>query len=238
MYPEFLKKFCRLYNFFPCPVCKTGDGSGENRICPDCLAKIPFISGEHCTGCGGTLDTALSRCSKCLDSADFIWSDAVTLFEYRDVPRELIHRLKYYHEPQLARPLGVLLAEKLKNADFQADLILPIPLFWMRKLQRTYNQSFLLAKVIGAELGIPVGNQLKRIKGGKHQAARDRRSRLQGAKGVFQVKDAASLKDKKILLVDDVFTTGATLHAAAKELRKAGVRTIYTATVARAQRFM
>lgn len=233
----FLKKCFSFYNLFPCPLCETGDGGGENLICPECMAKLPVIQGEQCSGCGGTLDTALARCSKCLESAEFPWKDAFTVFEYRGDARELIHRMKYYNTPQLARPLGTLLAEKIAARELKPDLILPLPLFWVRKLQRTYNQSELLAKVIGRRLGVPVGNELKRVKGGKHQAALGRQQRLRGVKGVFAVSRPERLCGRTVLLVDDVFTTGATLNSAAKVLMKAGVRTLYVATVARSQRW-
>ncbi|MBQ9776540.1 MAG: ComF family protein [Lentisphaeria bacterium] len=234
---RFLKKCFGFYNLFPCPVCGTGDGGGENRICPECMEKMPLIPGDHCTGCGGSLDSMLARCSKCLESADFPWQDAFSLFEYRGVARDLIHRMKYYGQAQLARTFGILLAEKLAAEAPEFDLILPLPLFWVRKLERSYNQSELLAKVIGKELSVPVGNDLKRIKGGKHQASLGRRQRQIGARGVFAVKHPEKLYGKRILLVDDVFTTGATLNSAAKVLMKANVKALYVATIARTQRW-
>lgn len=232
-----LKKCFGFYNIFPCPLCECGDGGGENRFCPECMSRLPVIKGEHCTGCGGTLDSMLARCSKCLESAEFPWRDAFTLFEYRKEARELIHQMKYYNRPQLARTFGTLLAEKLAGENLELDLILPLPLFWIRRLERTYNQSELLARIIGKRLHVPVGNELKRIKGGRHQASLGRRERLIGAKGVFAVKNPDTLYGKRVLLIDDVFTTGATLNSAAKVLMKAGVRTLYVATVARSQRW-
>ena len=139
--------------------------------------------------------------------------------------------------PQLARTFGMLLAEKLAKEDLNLDLILPLPLFWVRRLQRTYNQSELIAGVVASQLRVPLGNELKRVRGGKHQASLGRHQRLAGAKGVFAVSHPEHLSGKTVLLIDDVFTTGATLNSAAKVLMKAGVRTLYVATAARSQRW-
>lgn len=234
---EFWRKLFAFYNFFPCPLCETGEGAGCNRICPDCLKKLPQIRGEHCPGCGGTLDTALAVCEKCLDAEARPWKDAASVFEYRDEVRKLIHDFKFNNHPELARPLGELMASEVKRLDFAIDLIVPLPLYYLRYLRRSFNQAELLGRILSQELGKPILPLLKRTRGGAHQAMLDRKRRQVNPRNVFSVSEQEFLKGKRVLLVDDVFTTGATLTSAAHALLKAEAGAVYVVTAARTQRY-
>jgi ComF family protein len=148
--------------------------------------------------------------------------------------RELIHRLKYRQEPELARPLGILAADGWRRSGAPLpDFFAPMPLHWLRHLQRGYNQAALLAEIIGAETGVPVRQVLRRNRRTRAQARLDREARLRNPVGAFSVPRKAICENRSIVLVDDVLTTGATLAAAARALRQAGARSIGILILAR-----
>lgn len=236
---ELLRRFSRACNLLPCPRCGRGDGGGANRFCAACLAELSRIpAGPRCPGCGGALDGVLAQCSACLAEAEERpWNGAVTLFEYTGAARELVHDFKFHGRPELARPFGALAAEALREARFRADLVVPVPLHWTRLWRRSYNQAGLFGERLAAELGIPCRNALRRRKRTRRQAGLRREQRARNPRGAFAVRDPDAVTGRPVLLVDDVFTTGATLTAAAKVLRAAGCGPIFVVTIARTPRY-
>ncbi len=227
----------RYYNLLPCPLCKRGDGDGANRFCADCLKELPKAPSPACPGCGGELDGALASCSICLGATARPWAGAVTLFEYRDLARKMLHDFKFHNFPELARPLGELAAAKVKEAGFMPELAVPIPLHWTRLWGRSYNQAGLFAAETARNLGIPCREALRRRKRGKRQASLGQKARSTNPKGAFEARSPEPLAGKRILLVDDIFTTGATLDAAAKTLLAAGSGPVWILTIARTPRY-
>ncbi len=220
-------------NVFPCPLCHTGDGRGNNFFCADCLAKLPVYRGKRCPGCGGELDGIMAVCSQCTEAPPRLWAGAVSLFEYRGEAKKLIHAFKFNNRPELARPLGYLGAELLKEANFPAEVIVPVPLHFLRRYQRSFNQSELIADELGRHLGLPVADVLQRTRRTPSQSSLKRKERLKNQKNAFRVSDSLPLKGKTVLLVDDVLTTGSTLNAAAQALLKHEVKMIYVFTLGR-----
>lgn len=230
--------FIRLLNTIlplPCPGCGSVYSPGFNRFCPECLNALPFISDEKplCPGCGGVLDSALAVCTLCLNETERPWIKAYSIMEYRDSAKTLIGKLKYGNSPEIARPLGDLAAEKIINSQIRADMLIPIPLHFSRELARGYNQTDLIAQIAGKKSGLPVVNALKRIHKRSNQAKRNRADRHRQLAGIFALRNNVSLQGKHILLLDDVITTGATLHAAAKVLLKTHPASLSVITIAR-----
>jgi len=228
-----LARAAKELNVFPCPLCHTGDGRGNNFFCDDCLAKLPVYRGKRCPGCGGELDGIMAVCSQCTEAPPRLWAGAVSLFEYRGEAKKLIHAFKFNNRPELARPLGYLGAQLLKEADFPVDVIVPVPLHFLRRYQRSFNQSELIAGELGRHLGLPVADVLRRTRHTPSQASLKRKERLKNQKNAFTVSDAAPLQGKTVLLVDDVLTTGSTLNATARALLKHDVSQIYVFTLGR-----
>ena len=113
----------------------------------------------------------------------------------------------------------------------EADIIIPVPLFWWKRMQRTYNQAVLLSRAISDECGIPQVEILQRIRYTRTQTRLDDAARRKNVAGAFSVKKGA-IQDKRILLIDDVMTTGATMNECARVLKAAGAREVYSCVAA------
>jgi ComF family protein len=148
------------------------------------------------------------------------------------VLRNLIHLLKYGKVRTLARPLSGLLAQALPR-DEVFDATVPVPLFWLRRIKRGFNQSELLARGLAHRTGIPVLNALGRVRPTPTQAGLSNSARRLNVSKAFRSRD---VRGKRILLIDDVMTTGATAAACASALKQAGARRVALLTVARVDR--
>jgi len=150
------------------------------------------------------------------------------------VLRELIHLYKYGKVKTLARPLSCLLAQALPR-DEAFDAAVPVPLYWRRRLQRGFNQAELLARGLARRTGIPVVKALGRLRPTPTQAGLSNSARRQNVSRAFRSR---SVQGKRILLIDDVMTTGATASSCALALKQAGAKRVALLTVARVDRRM
>jgi ComF family protein len=221
-----------------CHVCRAFiPNAGELLICAGCLNKITLLASPLCTVCGtpfATEDGVDHTCGACLTHPPFHTCRSAAVL---DGPlQELIHRFKYGGKVHLNQALGVLTAAALRTfgADAAADLILPVPLHRKRLRQRGYNQSQLIGEILAKKWQVPleIGN-LRRVRWTEPQTTLDARDRVSNVSGAFEVRDAVRLAGKRVLLVDDVLTTGSTMRACAEALREAGVAAVFAVTVAR-----
>jgi len=221
-----------------CHICKTFiPKAGDLFICADCLSKITFLVSPLCSVCGAPFITEGGGdhvCGICLRSPPFHIGRSATLFA--GPVQELIHRFKYGHRVHLSQPLGLLTARALALFCQEAapELVIPVPLHKKRLRQRGYNQSQLIGAVLSKEWRVPleVGN-LRRVRWTEPQTSLDAGDRRDNVRGAFAVRDPRRVQGKRVLLVDDVLTTGSTIRACAEPLREAGVDAIYVVTVAR-----
>jgi len=174
-------------------------------------------------------------CQACLlEPPPFLKVETVGLYEGR--LRQAVHRFKYRGEFSLDRSLGHLLASVLESsdADFRPDLLIPVPLHLNRLRERGYNQSLLLARVLGRRWRIPVCSRLLvRVLPTPPQQGLRAAERRRNIKGAFRVN--ASLKGEKVLLIDDVMTTGATARECSGTLLSAGAKEVCVAVIGRAR---
>lgn len=155
--------------------------------------------------------------------------------EYEGPLRKLIHVFKYSGVTPMASKLGSLLNAALPREQ-QFDVIVPMPLHWRKRLQRGFNQSELLAKFVSRRSGIRVSNALRRRKRTDAQAGLTRSQRRTNVAGAFEVSRRSEVQGRHVLLIDDVFTTGATASACAGVLKRAGAQRVTVLTLARADR--
>jgi ComF family protein len=202
-------------------------------------APEPLSAEFFCVSCRAPFQNAFpldaeGRCALCRYGLRGF--DAAYCFgAYEGVLRELIHLYKYGRVRTLARPLGALLAAALPREE-RFDAVTPVPLHWRRQWQRGFNQSELLARTVARRCGIPVLHALKRARSTVAQAGLSNTGRRQNVAAAFRPR--RTVEGKRILLVDDVMTTGATAAACALALKRAGAAKVTLLTVARVDRRM
>jgi len=234
-----------ISGLFP-PRCAGCGGWEEKLFCDDCRLQLHFIHQPLCKVCGKPFDplAMADLCAECRPSRNSKPPEYTALrscFDFGGPLREAIHSYKYNGQSSLAD----LLAQEL--ADFwlcdckgtlqtpPCDLITPVPLHWWRAYRRGYNQSELLANQLALHINVPTKVLLRRIKPTRPQVELHRDQRAENVKNAFQINAAMTsiIKEKTILLIDDVCTTGATLRECAKALKKGGATAVYALTVAR-----
>jgi len=163
------------------------------------------------------------------------FDSAYSFGSYEGPLRDLIHLFKYAKVETLAKPLARLLVQALP-LDERFDCIIAMPMHWRKRWQRGFNQAELLARPVARRYGLRLSSNLKRRRYTKPQAGLSEAARRENLKGSFETRRPEQLAGKRVLLVDDVFTTGATLRAAAAALKSAGAAHVSALTLARVDR--
>jgi len=206
----------------------------QGELCGPCWAGLTFITEPQCARCGYPFEYALpgeSLCAACHARLP-AYDRAISALAYDDASRELILAFKRGDRTALAGPLGWLTARAGTDLLAGADLLLPVPLHPRRLFARRFNQAALLARAIARASGRPWSpDRLRRRKNTPSQGGLSRRQRLENMRGAFAVR--GRLDGMRILLIDDVMTTGATAEACAKVLRRAGAAWVGVLTLAR-----
>jgi ComF family protein len=205
--------------------------SPASLLCRACTADLPKLPTALCPQCSE--ETTLGeRCGACLRDPP-AFTRTIALFRYEFPVDRLVQALKYGHQLPLAAWFGFRLGERLAATDY--DLLLPLPLHPSRLRTRGFNQSLEIARVTSKALGTPMNpNLLTRIRATPPQAELPLKERGRNVRGAFEC--ARDLEGKRILLVDDVMTTGSTLREAARILKLHGAGQITVAVAARALR--
>ena len=191
---------------------------------------------KRCPGCGGPNLGYLALCNDCIDvEGGRPWRQAASALPFTGIARKLIPLYKFRNCLAVAPFLSERMCEAWNTycADCQIDAITYIPLHFTRYFTRGYNQSEILADMLAKRLGIPKIRALRRRRRTSQQARLGLKSRMANMAGAFSA-DEKGIAGKRILLVDDVFTTGTTFTAATKALQKAGAAEVYVLSAARA----
>jgi ComF family protein len=165
---------------------------------------------------------------------------------YQDELREMVHLLKYEHMRAVAKPLGRMLAQTIETLEGETAgemLVVAVPLFPSKERQRGYNQAVLIADAALAELKksrpewklTPAHGVIRRVKDTRSQFELTPKGRRRNLQGAFAIADGSALAGREVLLLDDIYTTGATARACSRALRQAGASKVWVATVSRAQ---
>jgi len=214
------------------------DRASSHHLCDDCLGALTPITHPICTVCGLPFSTSKGQdhpCENCLRKKPR-YDSVRAPYLYSGPLMEAIQRFKYSSETQLTSSLGTLLSAFAKELvpNPQDFLTVPVPLHTRRLRQRGFNQSLLLAKVVATDLGTQLDyRSLIRIRHTRAQTGLRKEERRKNVKDAFSVTYPGIIKGRKILLVDDVFTTGYTLNECARSLKKSGATVVMCLTLAR-----
>ncbi len=200
-------------------------------LCQACVASAPLIPQPSCVRCARPVRAA-GLCEVCQAEPSSL-EGVLSPFAMDDVVRQAVYALKYHNLRALAPTLGALMAAHVQQAGVTADVLVPVPLHPHRWRERGYNQAELLAKEIGRRLSLPVApHGLARVKHSDPQArAASREERRANVEDAFLAK--ASFLGQRVLLVDDVCTTGATLESCAASMLQAGAARVWGVTLAK-----
>ncbi len=223
----YLKDFLNL--FYPSICCACGNHlyDGEECICIACRMSMPYTNDEQ---------IKRNTTYKVFEGRVRVEA-ASSLFYFKKKSRvqNVLHYLKYKSHEELGNVLGSMHAEQLSKSDLFAelDVVIPVPLHPNKLKKRGYNQAALLAKGYSEMLNIILDEQsLIRIEDTSTQTRKNRYERYENMNEMFRCVDEKNIRDKNILLIDDVITTGSTLESCALELLKAGCKKVYIASVA------
>lgn len=205
----------------------------DDGFCPECLKKVQWVSGSFCVKCGKQMkETTQEFCKDC-KKKKHIFIENRALFVYRQPMKEAMYRFKYGNRRSYATYFGREFAKKYGKwiAEKDIEAIVPVPMYRRKERRRGYNQATLLAEALGREMGLPVEKDwVIRWKNSKPQKNLDDEERKNNLKNAFKIRKSG-VKLKKILLIDDIYTTGTTMDEVAKTLISDGVEAVYCLSV-------
>lgn len=239
---EFIKKLYEalLELIYPehgiCFICDQYDEQIEDaHICTECREKLVFINDHKCKICGKPLEIGYvpDKCPECINNKHY-FTKAISPLEYTGFIKDVIYKYKYSKKPYMYKLLGSLMVQAfLDNNIKNIDLIVPVPLHRSKMLERGFNQAELLGVYISKKFNIPIDSKnLCRIRKTEIQNKLKKQERHKNVKNAFKIKKDDIFKGKRILLVDDIMTTGATVDECSRVLLRAGAKEVVVITVA------
>lgn len=205
---------------------------GSSHICMHCESLLPRLEGLLCARCSKPMENDGDLCNECI-RMEKVFERSLALFQYKGKAKELINDFKYHNKSYLYKMFGYQMVQFLNNKnEIDIDAVVPVPIHKSKELKRGYNQSTLLASYISFNLSLPMVKLIKRNKETKPQ------SQLRGYARWSNMADAFSILDRrhvphKLLLVDDIYTTGSTVNECSKVLKQNGANQIICLTIAR-----
>ncbi len=217
-----------------CSLCRKSLAEGERIVCEACWGMMGRVSGPRCPRCGAPSLQGRQDCPNCAGKV-FRFSGAVVLAPFDEGAQALVHLVKYREKTSLGLRMGRALGEVAREDARLAgvDVILPVPLHPSRLRERGYNQSALIARGAGGAMGKPVEERvLVRRRPTRTQTELSAEARAENVADAFAVRHPGRVAGRRLLIVDDVLTTGATIDACAGALLAAGASGVFAAAVA------
>ncbi|HRR89721.1 MAG TPA: ComF family protein [Eubacteriales bacterium] len=199
------------------------------NLCSACLGKMPFVGESKCLVCGAAPGGEGDYCLRCMKTENAAEKNRSPV-HYEGFGKDFVVGLKYGGKKYLAAPMSAMMADTYIAEGFSSDIITYVPMTGKEKRQRGFNQAELLAAALSKRLNLPIVDALKKSRETKFQKELGFLERAENLKGAFSASSEA--KGKRVLVVDDVFTTGATVHACAKALLGAGAKSVESLTFA------
>lgn len=208
-----------------CGFCGKVVEPGKN-VCKDCLSKLSVVSANACTRCGA--DVEYCNCKV----GDFAYSRNISFFHYEGPALMAVIRMKYHSSPQLAGFMADFMVNQIRDKynDFTFDFVTFVPSFRLKYAKRGYNTAGLLAEKIASALNLPLKTVLKKKFSLKAQKYQKKSMRRKNVRNKFEA--ICDLKGTRVLLIDDIVTTGSTMSECAKTMKKAGAKEVLCSTFA------
>ena len=218
-----------------CPFCEEilTDAEKESLMCDACRDRLTYVRSEYCMKCGRPLSSEREEYCRDCEKRNHFFTQGRSVFVYCTPVRQSLYRMKNGNRQEYAHFYAAEMNRKfgrwIQNSGI--EVILPVPMYPKRKRIRGYNQAELLATELGKHTGLPVAHNLLAKRKDTHaQKSLDARGRRENLKNAFAVN--YQFDGERILLVDDIYTTGATVDAAASALLEAGAGNVYVVTAA------
>jgi ComF family protein len=219
-----------------CPACRR-PVADDGGLCPGCWSQLSFITPPYCERLGipFAYDPGPGVLSMQAIADPPAYQRARAAVRYDEIARTLVHALKYGDRLDLAPTLGRWMVQAGAPLLAEADALVPVPLHWRRLWWRRFNQSAALAEVIAARVNLPVAHALARVKATRQQVGLTASERALNVQGAFRVPEAAraDVKGRRLVIVDDVLTSGATIDACSRVLLRAGAAAVDVLVFAR-----
>lgn len=222
-----------------CLSCNTKLDIYEKFLCTSCSELIVPISGKTCSKCSKQLPEYSGKTKVCEDCRQIKWHfkkcEAITYYD--KIIKKILHEVKFKKRPKYLNIFDKLLSNSVKNLliNVKPDIVVPVPSDKKTLRERTFNQATVISRKVSKISGIKLEEKiLKKPQHIYRQSHLNRKERQKNIENAYSLHAQADVKDRHILLVDDIYTTGATLNACSRELKRAGAKKITCLTIARA----
>jgi competence protein ComFC len=221
-----------------CTICAAAVNDGE-YLCDGCDDKITRIVPPFCARCSEPFTGAMNGTFNCANCAhrEIHFDSAIAAYRSRGIVRRVILDFKYGKQTHLRHLVGEWLCAAFRDPRMSGssfDLAIPVPLHPARRRERGFNQAELLAALLSRRMSIKTATALERTRYTTTQTAFDRTERMENLRNAFRLRKNVSVQGLRLLLVDDVLTTGSTLSECARILKAAGAKSVHAVTAARA----
>lgn len=207
------------------------DDTRPYSLCDSCIRTMHWNNGKACEKCGKILKEGydLPLCTDCMEIEHF-FEKGFSCMEYGKAERELIHNFKYKDKAYLGRKMSEIMFDRISVEDIEVDLVIPVPMYEKKQQKRGYNQAGILAKCLAKSMKVRYGNNILirqiETEAMSSLGVEDRRENIKNAFTV-KAKWGTMVQGKKILLVDDIYTTGSTVDACSDALLQAGAEQVF-----------
>lgn len=215
-----------------CPFCERIMDFREDLVCKECLQGLPFMSGQRCKVCSKTIPDNEEYCEDC-KTANHAYTKGMSVFRYEGVVSDAIIRFKYHGRRDYDKVFGFWMVRCLKDwvRENEIEVIVPVPIHKKRRRKRGYNQTELIGKIMALELGLEYNDtSIIRSKNTIPQKKLSVLERLANIRNAFSYRDNR-LKNKRVLIIDDIYTTGVTVDILSICILESGADKVYFATL-------